>query len=91
MDIELIDVDSNGDGYCIVHRDDGSTFGQHFYGAPLGSSAVLLDAVTGLVADKAAPQVALVAHVAVPAEIVQLLHVKHHIVPAKAKADPRIV
>ena len=35
MTIEVIEVNAFGHGYCVVHQDDGTSFGQHFRNLPV--------------------------------------------------------
>lgn len=43
MDIELVNINDRGAGYAVVHRDDGTTYGMQFSGAPIGSRAELIE------------------------------------------------
>lgn len=35
MQIEVKSVNERGHGYCVVHLDDGTSFGQHFQNLPV--------------------------------------------------------
>ena len=39
MTIEVIEVNAFGHGYCVVHQDDGTSFGQHFRNLPVDDAA----------------------------------------------------
>lgn len=42
MDIEIVNVNSHGSGYAVVHNDDGSTYGLQFNRAPVNSPDELI-------------------------------------------------
>ena len=52
MTIEVIEVNEYGQGYCVVHQDDGTSFGQHFHGLPVDDAAAF-DAMLGEHVDEA--------------------------------------
>ncbi len=39
MKTTLVSVDEWGNGYCVITRDDGTTFGQQFTGLPVDDPA----------------------------------------------------
>jgi hypothetical protein len=92
MKIEIVEVDSNGTGYCVMHRDDDTTFGLHFSNMPLTSSNDLLVALLAL----AEPYiVASTEHapdtVAVPDAIKQMLNVKQDVTMEMLKPAAPVV
>lgn len=72
MQVKVIDVDTHGNGYCVVTNDDGSTFGQHFHGAPV-DAPVEFDAVVDAHVAKAAARNAPVVQREVHADVVTQL------------------
>jgi hypothetical protein len=51
MHIEVKEVNEFGHGYCVVHQDDGTSFGQHFSHLPVEDAAAFDAALDGLVID----------------------------------------
>ena len=54
MNINLMTVRPDGSGYCVVEREDGSTFGQEFYNLPVNDKVAFSSALLALI-DRATP------------------------------------
>ena len=52
MKIKVVSVDNFGGGYCVITREDGSTFGQQFKELPI-EDATAFDTALMRVADEA--------------------------------------
>lgn len=50
MDIEVVNIDSRGSGYAVVHCDDGSSYGLQFRRAPIDSPTTLMEHLSSKVA-----------------------------------------
>lgn len=57
MKIKVVSVDDFGGGYCVVTRDDGSTFGQQFKALPI-EDATAFAAALQQVADESVARTA---------------------------------
>ncbi len=61
MKIRVVSVDDFGGGYCVITRDDGSTFGQQFRELPVEDASAFNAAIQKLADDalaRTAPPVA---------------------------------
>lgn len=74
MDIELVNINDRGSGYAVIHRDDGTTYGMQFSGAPIGSRAELIEHLSEkAVAIEAQEAVEQAPAVAIPTDIRNLV------------------
>mgnify|MGYP001619775859 CR=1 FL=1 len=49
MTAKLISLDNQGNGYCVVYKDDGSSFGQELHNSPVTDMPSLLKHISSLV------------------------------------------
>lgn len=54
MKIKVVSVDDFGGGYCVITRDDGSTFGQQFKELPIEDATAFDEAIQRVANDAVA-------------------------------------